>query len=146
MIARTATLIALVVSVGIESASAEDPLDRRIKGIDPRGADCGRIGAGGAPRSAVVSCVVEHFKSNRPFHARVDTAGEDSKGGTALVLEEVAGGKGGPFFLVEFDDIACGGANAKDPYCGTIIRQCGRPRLVPHGDQLRVVCNNEYQF
>jgi hypothetical protein len=139
-------LLVVALSMAVPSAYAEDPLDRRLKAIVHQGTDCGRVGEGGSPRSAVIACVTKQFTANRPFRARVDGCGEDSCGGLGLVLEDMGGGRGGQFYVIDFDNIACGGEKAADPYCGTVVRQCNRPRLVPEGDHLKVTCRNEYTF
>src|SRR5258706_9794889 len=65
-------LIVIALSVAAQAANAEDSLDRRLKAIVHQGTDCGRVGEGGSPRSAVIACVNKQFTSNRPFRARVD--------------------------------------------------------------------------
>ena len=141
-------VLALGVALGVVLAFgvtvAEDPLDRRLQAIAHAGTDCGRIGEGGSPRSTVVACVTKHFTSNRPFRARVDGYTEDSHGGLGLILEDMGGNRGGAFFVVDFDSIGCGAKT--DLYCGTVVRQCNRPQIVPEGERLKVTCRNEYVF
>ncbi|PYT05673.1 MAG: hypothetical protein DMF49_13370 [Acidobacteria bacterium] len=141
---RVVLVLGLVLTV--RAAFAEDPLDRRLQAIARRGTDCGRIGEGGSPRATVLACVTKHFTSNRPFHARVDGFTEDSHGGLGLVLEDAGGNRGGAFFVVGFDSIGCGAEKAADPYCGTVVRQCDRPQLIPEGERLKVICKNQYTF
>ena len=141
---RVVLVLGLVLTV--RAAFAEDPLDRRLQAIARRGTDCGRIGEGGSPRATVLACVTKHFTSNRPFHARVDGFTEDSHGGLGLVLEDAGGNRGGAFFVVCFDSIGCGAEKAADPYCGTVVRQCDRPQLIPEGERLKVICKNQYTF
>ena len=136
--------LGVVLTVGV--ATAEDSLDRRLQAITPEGVECGRIGEGGSPRSTVVACVTKHLTTNRPFRARVDGHTEDSRGGLGLVLEDLGGNRGGEFFVVNFDSGGCGAKNAADPYCGTVVRQCNRPQIIPEGAGLRVFCRNEYTF
>jgi hypothetical protein len=59
----------------------------------------------------------------------VDSWGEDSHGGTGLVLEDFGHNRGGLFFVVEFDSLACGGGKASDPFCGTAL--CANVRETP---------------
>jgi hypothetical protein len=136
--------LGVVLAFGI--TVAEDPLDRRLQAIALTGTDCGRIGEGGSLRSTVVACVTRHFTSNRPFRARVDGYTEDSHGGLGLALEDMGGNRGGAFFVVDFDSIGCGAKNATDPYCGTVVRECRRPQIIPEGERLKVTCRNEYVF
>lgn len=134
------------VALALSAASAEDSLDRRLISLGHDGVDCGRIGERGVPREQVIACVTQHLKANRPFRARVDTEMIDSFGGTGLVLEGIGDKHGGAFYVVEFDSMGCGAERASDPFCGTVIRQCQLPRLIPADGRLTVSCNNKYRF
>ena len=54
--------------------------------------------------------------------------------------------RGGGFYVVEFGNSGCGAAKGSDPFCGTVVRECQHPRLVPIGGRLRVSCTNQYTF
>jgi hypothetical protein len=83
---RFVAVAGMVLALNI--AVAEDSPDRRLKSIAGNAVDCGRIGEQGVPRPEVVACGTRNVKVNRPFHARLDTFGEDSAGGIALVLAD----------------------------------------------------------
>ncbi len=138
--------MALGIVVASSAAIGDDSLDRRLKSIAPGGRDCGRIGERGTPRPDVVACVTQQFKANKPFWARLDSYGEDSSGGLGLVLEDRGKGRGGAFFIVEFDKKGCGGGREVQAFCGTVVRECQRPQLVPANGRLEVLCKNQYIF
>jgi hypothetical protein len=117
MYQRVAAILALGIIVASSAAIADDSLDRRLKSIAPGGKDCGRIGERGTPRPDVVACVTQQFKANKPFWARLDSFAEDSSGGLGLVLEDRGNGRGGAFFIVEFDKKGCGGRREAQAFC-----------------------------
>lgn len=135
--------IALVVALS-SPATAEDPLDRRLRALGPDAHDCGRTGPGEPNRGEVLGCVKSQVAAGTSFRARFDGSCADSICSWGLVREK----NEGPIRLVPYDPKLCppAVANDTDPWCGTLgAVPCRDPKPIVQGKSLRVVCE-DYEF
>jgi hypothetical protein len=136
----TASIVVAAFGVGLSVAG--DSLDRRLRAIARDGVNCGEWSEGGQNRGAVNSCVSKQLSSNRPFFARFGVSCEDSKCAVGVALEPAPGS----LYVVHFDSQGCRGTKSSDPFCGTVLESCRRPKLTQAGNGLKLLCANEYQF
>jgi len=134
---RLLTMLAVaIVATQLFAGSSTDRFDAYFEKAKASGyVNCGRVAIGGANRESVDACVLKRLAEGRPFFARYDQQGIDSRIAIGLMLAETK-----VLSVIQFDDWTCATPSCAHP------EVCNSPRIAKTKSGLHVRCTNDYDL